>query len=897
MDPSSNPPSSPTEFPSSPPASEGQVDQYEDETEELQQREALPFSEPMHDEVEEEEGEELFGDNMEKDYRQIKHLDTYDPAMLDDEGDFDDLSTDARRLAEREMEKRDAVESMRVRGKTRVPVGLGFGADEDDQEQEEVLERVTARHRRLAERVAGEEAGDVEADEDETIIESLSDRKGKSLREWVMSPPVRREIYNRFKHYLRSATDEEGQSIYARKIQDMCQSNGESLVVSYVNLCQFFPEIAIMLADEPTEVLKVFDDAAKDVVLDHYPHYGSIKTDIHVRIGALPVTDIIRDIRQTDLNALVRISGVVTRRTGVFPQLKTVKYNCDKCGMTIGPIVQDSIHEVKVQNCPNCQSRGPFSVNMEETIYRNYQRITVQESPGSVPAGRLPRQKEVVLLWDHVDFVKPGDEVDVTGIYRNNFDKALNSRHGFPIFATVIEANHVERKADKFSSGDLTDEDQRHILNLAKDPSIGDKIIRSIAPSIYGHIDVKTAIALSMFGANSKQRDGHRVRGDINVLLLGDPGTAKSQFLKYVEKTAHRAVFTTGQGASAVGLTASVSRDPVTREWTLQGGALVLADQGVCLIDEFDKMNDQDRTSIHEAMEQQSISVSKAGIVTSLQARCAVIAAANPIKGKYQPGKTFSQNVDLTEPILSRFDILCVVKDVVDAVTDERLASFVVKSHIKSHPSNFENGEHALNELDDNQPPLSQEELRKYLQYARRHINPESSGMDQDKVSNLYADVRKQSQLTGSLPITVRHVEAIIRIAEANARMHLRSHVRSDDIDMAIHVALRSFIESQKFSVMKSMRRTFQKYLRYKQDDNRLLMSVLVRMFQQEKDFQEAAGRNVPISLDKEEFVLSVSCNPVFNMCVIEVKCICCFSVVVVVVDLFALTSLILHFV
>jgi len=168
--------------------------------------------------------------------------------------------------------------------------------------------------------------------------------------------------------------------------------------------------------------------------------------------------------------------------------------------------------------------------------------------------------------------------------------------------------------------------------------------------------------------------------------MLGDPGTAKSQFLKYVEKTAHRSVFATGQGASAVGLTASVRKDPITREWTLEGGALVLADKGVCLIDEFDKMNDSDRTSIHEAMEQQSISISKAGIVTSLQARCAVVAAANPIRGRYNPTIPFQQNVELTEPILSRFDVLCVVKDTVDPVKDEMLARFVVGSHLRSHP-------------------------------------------------------------------------------------------------------------------------------------------------------------------------------------------------------------------
>jgi DNA replication licensing factor MCM2 len=246
---------------------------------------------------------------------------------------------------------------------------------------------------------------------------------------------------------------------------------------------------------------------------------------------------------------------------------------------------------------------------------------------------------------------------EVTGIYRNNFDTALNVKSGFPVFSTVLEANHINKKDDLFASSRLTEEDAKAIRALSRDERIGKRLIKSIAPSIYGHEDIKTAIALSLFGGVPKDINRkHRIRGDINILLLGDPGTAKSQFLKYVEKTAHRAVFATGQGASAVGLTASVRKDPVTREWTLEGGALVLADKGTCLIDEFDKMNDQDRsvailstirdallltqvsgranlrTSIHEAMEQQSISISKAGIVTTLQARCAIIAAANPIR-------------------------------------------------------------------------------------------------------------------------------------------------------------------------------------------------------------------------------------------------------------------------
>ena len=275
----------------------------------------------------------------------------------------------------------------------------------------------------------------------------------------------------------------------------------------------------------------------------------------------------------------------------------------------------------------------------------------------------------------------------MTGIYRNNFDASLNTKNGFPVFSTVLEANHINKKEDLFAAVRLTEEDVKQIRTMGKDERIVKRIVKSIAPSIYGHDDIKTALALSLFGGVPKDINRkHRIRGDINVLLLGDPGTAKSQFLKYVEKTASRAVFTTGQGASAVGLTASVRKDAITREWTLEGGALVLADKGHCLIDEFDKMNDADRTSIHEAMEQQSISISKAGIVTSLQARCAIVAAANPIRGRYNPTIPFQQNVELTEPILSRFDVLCVVKDSVDPVKDEMLAQFVVGSHLRSHP-------------------------------------------------------------------------------------------------------------------------------------------------------------------------------------------------------------------
>jgi DNA replication licensing factor MCM2 len=412
-------------------------------------------------------------------------------------------------------------------------------------------------------------------------------------------------------------------------------------------------------------------------------------------------------------------------------------------------------------------------LNSEKTLYRNYQKITLQESPGTVPAGRLPRHREVILLWDLIDSAKPGEEVDIVGVYRNNYDAQLNNKNGFPVFATILEANHVVKSHDQLAGFRLTEEDERQIRALSREPNIVEKIVGSIAPSIYGHEDIKTAIALSLFGGVSKMAQGkHSIRGDINVLLLGDPGTAKSQVLKYVESTAHRAVFATGQGASAVGLTASVRRDPLTAEWTLEGGALVLADKGTCLIDEFDKMNDQDRTSIHEAMEQQTISISKAGIVTTLQARCAVIAAANPIGGRYNATVPFSQNVELTEPILSRFDILCVVRDTVDPAEDERLAQFVVNSHSRAHPDNEDPDAQAANRDTDDmdvdeessaaiaanagpKSPISQELLRKYILYARENCRPKLYQIDQDKIAKLFADMRRESLATGAYPITV----------------------------------------------------------------------------------------------------------------------------------------------
>uniref|UniRef100_G1QBS4 DNA replication licensing factor MCM2 n=1 Tax=Myotis lucifugus TaxID=59463 RepID=G1QBS4_MYOLU len=853
---------------------------FEDESEGLLGTEA-----PL--EEEEEDGEELIGDGMERDYRAIPELDTYeaDGLALDDE-DVEELTASQREAAR----------------------GLLYDSDEEDEDR-------PTRKRRHVERATED------GEEDEMIesIENLEDLKGHSVREWVSMAGPRLEIHHRFKNFLRTHVDSHGHNVFKERISDMCKENRESLVVNYEDLAAREHVLAYFLPEAPAELLQIFDEAALEVVLAMYPKYDRITSHIHVRISHLPLVEELRSLRQLHLNQLIRTSGVVTSCTGVLPQLSMVKYNCNKCSFVLGPFAQSQNQEVKPGSCPECQSAGPFEVNMEETIYQNYQRIRIQESPGKVAAGRLPRSKDAILLADLVDSCKPGDEIELTGIYHNNYDGSLNTANGFPVFATVILANHIAKKDNKVAVGELTDEDVKMIISLSKDQQIGEKgesinvgeiglslcphpvspkephlprlgesagvadihqpqkdfssanilcpgipsrvtfwdlggclppsqadhrAYVSIAPSIYGHEDIKRGLALALFGGEPKNPGGkHKVRGDINVLLCGDPGTAKSQFLKYVEKVSSRAIFTTGQGASAVGLTAYVQRHPVSREWTLEAGALVLADRGVCLIDEFDKMNDQDRTSIHEAMEQQSISISKAGIVTSLQARCTVIAAANPIGGRYDPSLTFSENVDLTEPIISRFDILCVVRDTVDPVQDEMLARFVVGSHVRHHPSNKEE-ERLGSTPEPTMPntfgvePLPQDVLKKYIIYAKEKVHPKLNQMDQDKVAKMYSDLRKESMATGSIPITVRHIESMIRMAEAHARIHLRDYVIEDDVNMAIRVMLESFIDTQKFSVMRSMRKTFARYLSFRRDNNELLLFILKQLVAEQVTYQ-----------------------------------------------------------
>ena len=460
--------------------------------------------------------------------------------------------------------------------------------------------------------------------------------------------------------------------------------------------------------------------------------------------------------------------------------------------------------------------------------------------------------------------VKPGDEIEICGIYKSIYDLNSNLQNFFPLFKTYIEANYISKINDIIDE-EINEKDKKEIIKLSKKINISKIIIDSIAPSIYGHELIKKALAVSLFGGVTKDiEEKHKIRGDINILLLGDPGTAKSQILKYILKIFPKALYTTAKGASGVGLTASVLKDNISKEWVLVGGALVLADKGICLIDEFDKMNIQDRTYIHEAMEQQTISISKAGIVTTLQARCTVIAAANPIEGKYDISKSIYENVELTDPILSRFDLICPIKDIVDKKFDEYMASNIINSNIISHPLGYEKID--LLKIDVKQKKkeiLSQEKLKKYIIYARKYIKPKINNINKDKLVNFYTKIRKENEACGGLKISTRHFESLIRIAEAHSKIFLRNQVNNQDIDFSIQLFLELFLQNQKYYVEKWLRGKFLNYFHNEKSTIPFLMNILEKLFNEKleylKYFNEYNKKIKEISIKKNKFEIEAN--------------------------------------
>ena len=394
-------------------------------------------------------GEDLFGgEGFEKDYEARPELDQYDAADIDDAEHVTSLA--ARRRAEEDLLKRDRVERKANKAKRGdLPEGLESSSDSEDNEEVFKASRKQRRKKNLDEIEDDAIMGELdEENEDLQYTLNLGADQKCPLREYLAMSAVRRAVGRKFRDFLSEFVDHAGQRVYLERINVMCSMNRESLEVKFAHLAKQYAILAIYTIDAPAEMLEIFDRVARLVVLRLYPDYDRIHPQIHVRMTDLPVLDTLRGIRHTHLNGMITVRGVVTRRTSVLPEQAIVRYNC-KCGTIIGPVAVERGDKPPPQiecpnpNCPYKGKRGTFDVNSSMTTYRNFQKITLQESPSSVPAGRLPRTKEVILLWDLVDSCRPGEEIEVTGIYRNTFDAWLNTKNGFPVFATVIEANYI----------------------------------------------------------------------------------------------------------------------------------------------------------------------------------------------------------------------------------------------------------------------------------------------------------------------------------------------------------------------------------------------------------------------------------------------------------------------
>jgi len=485
---------------------------------------------------EEEEGEDLI-ENAMRDYQRIDALDTYGTEGIDDR-EYDGMDRETRLAAEAEIARRNQTRD-----------SSGIYAMDDFQIEEDEDARRRRRDQFLPQRLEGERDEEVGAEEEEADVNL--EAFNVPLREWVAQDRTRREIQRRFRRFLASYRGTDGNNarrppMYSLKLRQMAADNGQSLEVSYLHLADAEPTMAIWLQEAPRDMLDILNESMTKYTLELFPYYGSIRDEIHVRFSDYPILDGLRDLRRSHLDTLVKITGVVTRRSSVFPQIKLAYYDCAKCNSALGPYRVDnglgpsgasaednadgsSLNAPGV--CANCESHGPFKLNSAKTLYRNYQRVTIQETPGTVPAGRVPRSKVLIFSNDLCDRARPGEEVEVTGIYTFYHNLSMSYKTGFQVFDTQIDANHVCRKEDLSSTKNLTIGDKEKILELARDPMIGDRIARSIAPSIYGHKHVKTAIAMSLFGGVAKNiNNKHRIRGDCNLLLLGDPGTAKASF-------------------------------------------------------------------------------------------------------------------------------------------------------------------------------------------------------------------------------------------------------------------------------------------------------------------------------------------------------------------------------
>ncbi|MFX0057683.1 MAG: minichromosome maintenance protein MCM [Candidatus Hodarchaeota archaeon] len=598
----------------------------------------------------------------------------------------------------------------------------------------------------------------------------------------LSSPTVPIHKVQRFEDFYRLFEDKPGVYKYQDQINDVFSKGGNTLIIFYEDILAFDSQIAEMLKRDPESLLEDAVEAFKNILKFQV---GKLPDqDYFVRLTTKdensPLSIPLRRLRAKNIDNLVWSKGILVRSSAIRPKLIKATFECMLCGAQF-EIIQLTSKIKWPKFCSNkrckAKSQSDFRLISKNSEFIDWQSIMIQEIPEDLPPGRIPRSIQAILTYDLVDTVKPGDRIKLMGVFKSvlaQSTKNINST----LFKTFIDVNFIEPEDKSEEFIELSKEDKKAIEDLSKEPLIQKKIARSIAPTIYGREDLKLACALSLFaGTRKKKPGGSYKRGDIHILFVGDPGTGKSEILKSAIDISPRGLYTSGKGSTAVGLTAAVIKDSDTGQMNLEAGAVVLANGGVAAIDEFDKMDPADRSALHEAMEQQTVSIAKAGIVATLKAQTAIIAAANPRSGRYDRYKTATQNIHLPPSLLSRFDLIFVVVDRPDPADDAQMAEFILKnSMIES--------EEALEGISDEIAPISGDFLKKYIKHARRTCHPILSDQAKERIKEFYLELRGQYDSEDAIvSILARNLDALVRLSEAYAKMALRDKVIKADVE------------------------------------------------------------------------------------------------------------------
>ena len=567
-----------------------------------------------------------------------------------------------------------------------------------------------------------------------------------------------------------------------------------SLIVDYWDIDKRYPTLTEMLINQPYKALFNAEEALKniDVAAEH-------KLQLHFRVDTLPDTQkiLIRKIRANHLGKYTAIEGLVKKVTEVRPKLQVAAFQCQKCGAVIKIDQEEDILKEPsecYEDQGGCGRISSFKLLMNHSAFIDSQKIEIQENPEGLRGGAQPERISAYLEDDLVGLLAPGDRIIVNGILHSQQRRRGPLR--LTSFNKAMDAYSTERQELAFEEVEITSEDEEEILKISKDPDIYNKMRQSIAPTIYGMDVEKEALVLVLFsGLSKKMPDGTYIRGDIHALLVGDPGTAKSQLLTYMSKLAPRSIYASGKASSAAGLTAAAVRDEFGEgQWTLEAGALVLADMGIACIDEIDKMEETDRSSMHQAMEQQEISVAKAGINATLKARCAILAAANPKLGRFDEFIPMHEQINMPPALLSRFDLIFSILDKPNRETDTALATHILRTHkageVSENILRSKKSKHTKEEQDglmENVMPIfTPEFIRKYVAYAKRSIFPVMTDDASEVLKNYYVDFRSASE--DSVPFTPRQLEAFVRLSEASARVRLSEEATVEDAKRAISI-------------------------------------------------------------------------------------------------------------